>query len=71
MFCQNSQLTNMHEVSTMTQVRMSNVSDLVASEGKYHLKCWVYFHRRMNKVDKTILKAKQKIPAWRKYVQMY
>ena len=45
----------MHNVSTMElsekimslaqsdlimRVRMANVSDLVASEGKYHLKCW-------------------------------
>jgi hypothetical protein len=81
MFCQNSEITNMHEVSTMTlsekiiglsqydqvmRVRMSNVSDLMASEGKYHLKCWVYFQRRMNKVDKSKPESETKDPCLEK-----
>ena len=58
----------MHNVSTMQisekiiklaqydltmRVRMANISDLVASEGKYHLKCWVYFQRKVNKLEKA------------------
>ena len=61
MFCQDTSIGNMHNVSTMElsekiislaqsdlimRVRMANVSDLVASEGKYHLKCWVLFQSR-------------------------
>ena len=34
------------------QVRMASVSNLVASEGKYHLKCWVLFQRKIGKLSK-------------------
>ena len=34
------------------RVRMANVSDLVASEGKYHFKCWVLFQRKIGKLNK-------------------
>ena len=67
MFCQDTSIGNMHNVSTMElsekiiglaqsdlimRVRMANVSDLVASEGKYHLKCWVLFQRKIGKLNK-------------------
>ena len=67
MFCQDASIGNMHIFSTMElsekiislaqsdlimRVRMDNVSDLVASEGKYHLKCWVLFQRKIGKLNK-------------------
>ena len=33
------------------RVRMANEGDLVASEGKYHLKCWVLFQRKIGKLN--------------------
>ena len=67
MFCQDTSIGNMNIFSTMElsekiislaqsdlimRVRMANVSDLVASEGKYHLKCWVLFQRKIGKLNK-------------------
>ena len=69
MFCQDTSVGNIHNVSTMElsekiiglaqfdlimRVRMANVSDLVASEGKYHLKCWVLFQRKIGKLTNKI-----------------
>ena len=31
------------------RVRLTNISDLVAAEGKYHLKCWVQFQGKKSK----------------------
>ena len=65
MFCQKSDSKNMRNVMTMglsekilsmterdlvMRVRLSNISDLVASEGKYHIQCWVQFQRKVAKV---------------------
>ena len=73
MFCQDKSVTTMHNVSTMElsekiiglaqsdlimRVRMANVSDLVASEGKYHLKCWVLFQRKISRLAKQGHKIK-------------
>ena len=67
MFCQDKNVKSTHNVSTMElsrkiiglaqsdfimRVRLSNISDLVASEGKYHLKCWVNFQRKMTQASK-------------------
>ena len=35
-------------------VRLSGVNDLIAAEGKYHLKCLVQFERKMQKQVKSI-----------------
>lgn len=58
MFCQNKEGKNLRNVMTMAlsdkisvmaegnvvmRVRLANVSDLVAAEGKYHVQCWVRF----------------------------
>ena len=66
-FCLDASIGNIHIFSTMElsekiislaqsdlimRVRMANVSDLVASEGKYHLKCWVLFQRKIGKLNK-------------------
>lgn len=34
---------------TILSYRLAGVSDLVASEGKYHLKCYVLFCRKQGK----------------------
>jgi len=59
----------MHNVATMAlsdkiltmakhdltmRVRLANVVDLVAAEGKYHLKCLVCFERKMLKAQKDV-----------------
>ena len=62
MFCQEKEGKNLQNVITMAlsdkilsmakgdvvmHVRLANVSDLVAAEGKYHLQCWVRFQRNL------------------------
>ena len=62
MFCQEKEGKNLQNVITMAlsdkilfmaegdvvmHVRLANVSDLVAAEGKYHVQCWVRFHRNI------------------------
>ena len=63
MFCQTSEGKNLRNVMTMTmsdkmlsmaeqdvvmRVRLANVCDLVAAEGKYHVQCWVKFQRTIS-----------------------
>ena len=63
--CQNQDRSKLRTVQTMElsaklialanndsimRVRVADVNDLVAADGKYHLKCWVKFQRRMNKL---------------------
>ena len=63
-FCQRSGKGDLHSVMTMQvsqkiidlskedfvmSVRMANVVDLIAAEGKYHKQCFVEFERRVNK----------------------
>lgn len=40
-------MVNMAESDVIVRVRLANVSDLVASEEKYHLECWVTFQRKI------------------------
>ena len=40
----------MSELDSIMHVRLTNISDLVASEGKYHLSCWIQFQRKVNKI---------------------
>ena len=42
------------ELDSTMHVRLANISDLVAADGKYHLKCWVQFQRRESKVTTKI-----------------
>ena len=63
MFCQKMDGKNMRNVMTMGLsekiismaqqdlvmcVRLANISDLVAAEGKYHVQCWVTFQRKVD-----------------------
>ena len=65
MFCQKSEGKAIRNVATMElstkiidlsqldsimHVRLTNISDLVASEGKYHLSCWIQFQRKVCKI---------------------
>ena len=64
-FCQSSNTSGMRNVATMKLsdrlmesakldtvmgIRLANVVDLVAAEGKYHLKCLVQFERKIEKL---------------------
>ena len=40
----------MSELDSIMHVRLTNIRDLVASEGKYHLSCWIQFQRKVNKI---------------------
>ena len=44
----------MAEGDVVMRVRLANVSDLVAAEGKYHVQCWVRFQRN---IDASSLKT--------------
>ena len=43
-------IIDLSELDSIMQVRLTNISDLVASEGKYHLSCWIQFQRKVNKI---------------------
>ena len=43
-------IINLSELDSIIHVRLTNISDLVASEGKYHLSCWIQFERKVNKI---------------------
>ena len=45
-----TKIINLSELDSIMYVRLANISDLVASEGKYHLSCWVQFQRKVNKI---------------------
>ena len=43
-------IIDLSELDSIMHVRLTNISDLVASEGKYHLSCWIQFQRKVNKI---------------------
>jgi hypothetical protein len=45
-----TKIINLSELDSIMYVRLANISDLVASEGKYHLSCWVQFQRKVDKI---------------------
>ena len=45
-----TRIIDLSELDSIMQVRLRNISDLVASEGKYHLYCWIKFQRKVNKI---------------------
>ena len=62
-FCQDDKALNLHSIMVMEfsdkvlklsgkdltmRVRLAGIHDLVAADGKYHLKCWVYFSRKVS-----------------------
>ena len=71
-FCQQPEMKDIHSVMTMKMsqkvldlskedsvmsVRMANVVDLIAAEGKYHTKCYVEFERRVRRKKVRHLKC--------------
>ena len=71
-FCQQPKMKDIHSVMTMKMsqkvldlskedsvmsVRMANVVDLIAAEGKYHTKCYVEFERRVRRKKVRHLKC--------------
>ena len=46
-----TKILNLSQRDTTMRVRLSNVSDLIAAEGKYHLQCWVEFQRKVEKLS--------------------
>lgn len=66
MFCQQADSKSIHNVETLEKsrdilslaqndpvmcLRLSDVNDLIAAEGKYHLKCLVQFERKARKIS--------------------
>ena len=45
-----TKIIDLSELDSIMHVRLTNISDLVASEGKYHLSCWIQFQRKVNKI---------------------
>ena len=43
-------IIDLSELDSIMHVTLTNISDLVASEGKYHLSCWIQFQRKVNKI---------------------
>ena len=43
-------IIDLSELDSIMHVKLTNISDLVASEGKYHLSCWIQFQRKVNKI---------------------
>ena len=46
-----TKILNLSQRDTTMRVRLSNVSDLIAAEGKYHFQCWVEFQRKVEKLS--------------------
>ena len=47
-------IVSLSEKDPVMRIRLSGVNDLIAAEGKYHLKCLVQFERKMQKHVKSI-----------------